>query len=585
MGDEPLFSRATKKRPVDRLAPPRGRPTRVASTPPSVPVGVRWSICAVIAVALLCGVSAWAVTPLSQVRYTPEVTTVLGGTTVGPADVANDNLAGAVSLVDIGSIPSGAHLDGYAVAGNGDQLLSFDTALTLGGATFQRNDVIRYNGSTYTLEFSGGANGVPDGVDVKEIAVDGANLLLSFDSAFAAGGVTFYPYDVAEWNGAVLTKYFDGGAAGVPDGVAIDGLDLLPNGHLLFSFDSAAKLGGLTFDHEDIAEYTPGTPGTWEYAYVGAASQPGGWGAADLTAFDAVAGSNTFDVALALSGPATVGASGSFAYTVSVTNLGPQAATALSISDPLPAGVLFQALAAPAGWSCTTPAVGANGTVLCTSPTLAPSLPQNFAISVSAPGAPGLLSDTATVTTNPSDTQPSNNAATVQTNVVAGTVTGFDIAIAKTATPWVAPGGVIVFTVVVTNNGPDAASNVTVSDPLPAGVLFQNLSISGTALWLCTVPVVGTNGTISCSTTSLPMAAPQTITIDALAPPISGSVTNTATAVTNPADQSATNNASSAGTQVGQGAAIPLLGPVGLAAIVLLLGWLGCITLRRAMAV
>jgi len=545
------------------------------------PIGSHgWRVCGVFAVALLVAAAVGAVTPLSTLRYAPDITTTLSGTTVGPAEVAQDNLAGVVSLVSIGTIPNGAHLDGYAVASNGDQLLSFDTALTLGGTTFQRNDVIRYNGSTYALEFSGGTNGVPDGVDVKDLAPHGSNLLLAFDSAFSAGGTTFFPLDVAEWNGSSLTKFFNGVAAGVPDGMAIDGLHLLPNGHLLFSFDTAGTIAGLTFNHEDIAEYTPGSPGTWEFAYVGAAAQPTGWGTADLTAFDATPGSNTFDVALSLSGPAALATITAFDYTISVTNLGPQAATVLSLSDALPAGVLFQALAAPAGWSCSTPPVGTNGTVSCTSPNLAPGSPQNFAISVTSPVAPGPISDTATVTTNPNDTNPANNSATVHSTVTAGIQTNYDVAIAKTATPNVALGGTITYTLVATNNGPGTATNLTVSDALPAGVLFQ--SLAAPAGWLCNTPGVGANGTISCTLASLAQGSPQTFVIEATAPNNNVSLQNTGTIATDPADQDASDNISTAQTQVGQGEAIPLLGHAGLLALILLLGWIGFAATKRA---
>ena len=536
---------------------------------------------AILAALFAAGV-AWAVTPLSKLRVTPDITTVLSGTTVGPADVGEDNLAGVVSLINIGTIPDGAHLDGYAVASNGDQLLSFDTALTLGGTTFQRNDVIRYNGSTYALEFSGGANGVPDGVDIKDLAPHGSNLLLAFDSTFAAGGTTFFPLDVAEWNGSSLTKFFDGAAAGVPDGMAINGLHLLPNGHLLLSFDTTGTIAGVTINREDIAEYTPGAPGTWEVAYVGAAAQPAGWGAADLTAFDATPGNNTFDVALSLSGPAALATITAYNYTISVTNLGPQGATALSVSDALPAGVLFQALSAPAGWTCSTPAVGTNGTVSCTSPTLAPLLAQNFAISVTSPVSPGPISDTATVTTSPADTNPGNNSATVSSTVTAGILTTYDVAIVKTAPPNVALGGTITYTLVATNNGPGAATSATVTDPLPAGVLFQSLSAPGG--WSCNTPSVGTNGTISCTLASLAQGLPQTFVILATAPSANVTVLNTGTIATAPADQTTGDDSSTALTVVGQGEVIPALDPAGLALVMLLIAGLGCLLLRRANA-
>lgn len=534
----------------------------------------------ILAAALFAAGGAWAVTPLTKIRYAPDVTTVLSGTTVGPANVAEDNLAGTVTLVGIGVIPDGARLDGYAVASNGDQFLSFDTAVVLGGTTFQRNDVIRYAGSIYSLALSGSAAGIPDGVDVKDVALRATNLLLSFDSEFSTGSVTFTPRDVAEWNGTTLSKIFDGVAAGIPDGVGIDGLHLLPNSHLLLSFDVAGVVGGVTFSHEDILEYTPG-PGTWEMAYAGAGAQPAGWGAADLTAFDATAGSTAFDVAVSLSGPASVGVSSAFSYVVVVTNLGPQGADALSLSEPLPSGVLFQALSAPPGWACTTPAVGAAGTVTCTTPTLAPGVPEVFSISVTAPGTAQTLNATAVVSTGPVDTNPANNLAMLPTSVVVGSPTGFDVSLAKVGPATAAPGGSLDYTLVVVNNGPADATSLTLTDPLPAGVLFQSLTASPG--WACTTPAAGSGGTISCTLATLAVATPQVFSIAATAPTAAGVVTNTGTVATSPVDLNTANDTASVQTTVGQPAptSIPTLRTEGLLALAALLAVLGSSLSRR----
>src|SRR4051812_16857619 len=70
--------------------------------------------------------------------------------------------------------------------------------------------------------------------------------------------------------------------------------------------------------------------------------------------------------------PDPVTAGSSLVYTITVSNKGPDNADSAMLSDPLPAGTTFQSLAAPAGWSCTTPAMGATGTVSCTAAALAP---------------------------------------------------------------------------------------------------------------------------------------------------------------------------------------------------------------------
>ncbi|MBP8294747.1 MAG: DUF11 domain-containing protein [Burkholderiales bacterium] len=70
--------------------------------------------------------------------------------------------------------------------------------------------------------------------------------------------------------------------------------------------------------------------------------------------------------------PDPVTAGTNLAYAITIDNAGPSDADSVSLSDTLPAGTTFVSLAAPVGWSCTTPAVGAGGNVSCSIATLAP---------------------------------------------------------------------------------------------------------------------------------------------------------------------------------------------------------------------
>ena len=238
-------------------------------------------------------VHAWAVvvalaaTPLSEVRVSPDTTVTIGTTTADDESVIRDDLAGSVTLVPIGAIPSQADLDAYNVRPNGVQLLSFDTAVTLpGGITAQPGDVVRYDGSGYALEFGAAAAGVPAGVNLDAVAVYGASLLLSFDTAFDVGGLHVEPADLVLFDGAAFGSFFTGAVAGVPAGLNLDAADYLPcNGHLLLSFDGSGVIGGVAFDDEDVLEFDRSS--TWEMAYDGSAHDPA-WGPADLDAVHAV---------------------------------------------------------------------------------------------------------------------------------------------------------------------------------------------------------------------------------------------------------------------------------------------------------
>jgi IPTL-CTERM motif len=248
---------------------------------------------AVAAVVVFASVSVSAVTPLSELRYSPDITTIIGtpAVTVGPANVVSDHLAGPIGLINIGSLPPGARLVAYHRLNNGDSLLVTDTTVILSGITFGPRDVVRYNGSAYSSFFAGATHGIPDGVRIVGLAlVNNIDPLLAFDTTVVLSGVTVKPTDIVRWNGSSYSLFFDSAAAGVADGLSIQDFHYLDsNAHLLLSFGTSGIVGAVNFDRADVLEYTPGTPGTWELAYSGIAHSDG-WDAADMTALFAVAG-------------------------------------------------------------------------------------------------------------------------------------------------------------------------------------------------------------------------------------------------------------------------------------------------------
>lgn len=116
--------------------------------------------------------------------------------------------------------------------------------------------------------------------------------------------------------------------------------------------------------------------------------------------------------------PDPVVAGTNLTYTINVTNGGPDVAGNVVVTDNLPAQTTFQSLAAP-GWSCTSPAVGANGTVQCTRGSLAVA---TAAIQITVrvdPATPDgtVLSNTASASSSAFDSSPGNNSSTETTTV------------------------------------------------------------------------------------------------------------------------------------------------------------------------
>ena len=69
--------------------------------------------------------------------------------------------------------------------------------------------------------------------------------------------------------------------------------------------------------------------------------------------------------------PDPVNGNANLSYTIVVTNAGPSDAQNVKLSDTVPANTTFVSFTAPAGWTNTTPAVGAMGNVTSTLGTLA----------------------------------------------------------------------------------------------------------------------------------------------------------------------------------------------------------------------
>jgi uncharacterized repeat protein (TIGR01451 family) len=246
------------------------------------------------------------------------------------------------------------------------------------------------------------------------------------------------------------------------------------------------------------------------------------------------------DLVVGKSGPATVNAGSPVAYTITVTNAGPNPALNVVLTDVLPAGTTFTSFAAPAGWTCTTPPAGSGGTVSCSIASLPVGL-STFTLTVNAPATPGVIVNTA-VATSANEGAGGNESGTVTT-----TVNGLsDLSVIKNGPATVNAGATVNYTIDVVNTGANPALNVTLTDAMPAGTTF----VSGTAPagWVCVYPAAGANGTVNCTLASL---APGTssLTLDVAAPSTPGSITNTAV-VTSSNDSAPGNESSSATTTV-----------------------------------
>jgi uncharacterized repeat protein (TIGR01451 family) len=223
-------------------------------------------------------------------------------------------------------------------------------------------------------------------------------------------------------------------------------------------------------------------------------------------------------------------------YTISVTNNGPSSATGVFVTHQLPGSVLFESASSSQG-ICSQ----SGGLVTCNLGSLAPAATATVTVVVS-PGATGTISSTASVTSQQPDPNPSNNSATVLTQVNPSSA---DLAVGLAAVPNpVVIGATLAYTVSVTNNGPSDASGVTVTNSLPASLAILSTTVSqgsitaGGNLWTLGTLLNGAHATATI--TVIPTAA--------------GSVTATSTVQGNQFDAVPANNTATITTTVGPSA-------------------------------
>jgi uncharacterized repeat protein (TIGR01451 family) len=268
-------------------------------------------------------------------------------------------------------------------------------------------------------------------------------------------------------------------------------------------------------------------------ATVNATNQ--GLGANSATATDTVESSTQANLTLSTVGsPVSVFAGNNITYTQTITNNGPAAATGVVFTEAIPTSstTTFQSVSAPAGWTCTTPAVGATtGNVVCDGPSsFASGSAANIVVVVGVPATDAAGSVTAT--SSLTATNSSSTSTTVNTPVTVAC----DIGVTNGGTPSpVAAGGTLTYTQVVTNSGVSNCSTATFTEATPTNTTFQ--SISAPTGWSCTgFPTQCTNSSVAPGTSGTFTVVYKVSTT------ATGSITDTATVATTSRDTNPSNN-------------------------------------------
>jgi uncharacterized repeat protein (TIGR01451 family) len=269
------------------------------------------------------------------------------------------------------------------------------------------------------------------------------------------------------------------------------------------------------------------------------------------------------DLAVSKTAPPTVAPGANVSYAIGLANSGPDPAQSTTLTDTLPAGTTFVSLTSAPGFTCTTPAVGAGGTVSCSIATLVSGATAAFTLVVQTNAGSGgtTITNTSSASSTTADPNPANNSASAMTAVVASA----DLAVTKTAPASISPGATVSYGIGLANNGPSAAQSVALTDTLPAGTTFVSFAQSSGPAFICTTPAVGAGGTVTCNIATLASAATAafTLVVQTTAGSAGTTITNTASASSTTADPNPANNSASAATGVGTSAdlAVTKTGP------------------------
>ncbi len=156
---------------------------------------------------------------------------------------------------------------------------SAGTAQTLNGVPVTPQDIVAFDGSSFSLLLDGsdvGLESSTENIDALAILGDG-RLLVSTAGSFAVPGLSGQDEDVIALTPGSLggtstgtwAMFFDGGNAELTaSGEDVDAFEVLGDGRLLISTAGAVSVTGVTGEDKDVLAFTPGT-GAWEMYFNG----------------------------------------------------------------------------------------------------------------------------------------------------------------------------------------------------------------------------------------------------------------------------------------------------------------------------
>jgi uncharacterized repeat protein (TIGR01451 family) len=240
--------------------------------------------------------------------------------------------------------------------------------------------------------------------------------------------------------------------------------------------------------------------------------------AADNVASVGITLAPSADLVTTITGPATAPAGQSVTYTASFTNNGPMAASGVTETAQLPAG-LSAVTITDANNSTVSGTSYNSATGLVTFPTLttnANGATQVFKLTFAAPAQS--FTPRSSIASTSSELNLANNNASVATTVAASA----DLATLVNGPATAVVGTAVTYTVTTTNNGPLAAANASTTLQLATGFDVTTLRVNGTTGVLNGTTITYTFGSGATATTATYNTTNGLVTFPAIANLTSG---------------------------------------------------------------
>jgi uncharacterized repeat protein (TIGR01451 family) len=236
--------------------------------------------------------------------------------------------------------------------------------------------------------------------------------------------------------------------------------------------------------------------------------------------------------------PATAKPGDTVTYTVTLSNAGTAEVTGASVTDTLPAGLIHGAWTCSGGASC--PSGSVSGNLNHSNITLPVNTSLLYTVTATvAPAASGTLTNTQATATSTaagiacwsgSAASALPCTASAASNVVVDT--GYLMSVSKTASTAAAkPGDAVSYTITLRNESTGLLTGVSVTDPLPAGLINGTWTCTGTGA-SCPAGASG-NMPLPTASASLPVSGSLVYAVSATVAPTTTpgtTLSNTATA-------------------------------------------------------